>query len=76
MPKTLTATDLTIEELTMQTDESGTVVGLEATVNVAYSGTRAREQFDLWAEFTTTQRNSFQGMYDKLTQRIQSTYFS
>lgn len=76
MPKSLTATDLTIEGLSIQTNEAGAVRSVSATVNVAYGETRVREEFDLWAELTATQRNSFQTLYDKLTQRLQTTYLA
>ena len=76
MPKSLTATDLTIEGLSIQTDEAGAVTRLTATVNVAYGETRAREEFDLWAELTATQRSNFQALYDRLTQRLQTTYLA
>ena len=76
MPKNLIAADLTVEELSIQSDGSGKVTGLTATVNVAYGEARIREQFDLWAELSTSQRTSFQGMYNKLTQRLQATYIA
>lgn len=76
MPKSLTATGLTIEGLSIQTDDTGAVRSVSATVNVAYGETRVREEFDLWAELTATQRNSFQTLYDKLTQRLQTTYLA
>ena len=76
MPKSLTATDLTIEGLSIQTDEAGAIAGLTATVNVSYGGTRSREEFDLWAELTVSQRTAFQGLYDRLTQRLQTTYLA
>ena len=47
-----------------------------ATVNVAYGGTKVREEFDLWAELTATQRTSFQAMYDRLAQRLQTVYLA
>ena len=69
MPKTLAATDLTIEGLHTQTDETGAINGLTATVNVAYGESRAREEFDLWAELTATQKSNFQAVYDRLNLR-------
>ena len=41
MPKNLIATDLAVEALRIRTDEAGAVTGLTATINVAYSDTRA-----------------------------------
>ena len=76
MPKTIAATDLTVEGLRVQTDEAGTVNGLAATVNVAYGGSRAREEFDLWAELTATQKSNFQAVYDRLSQRLQAAYLA
>ena len=76
MPKNLIAADLTVEELSIQTGGSGNVTGLTATVNIDYGETRVREQFDLWAELSASQRTSFQGVYDKLTQRLQTTYIA
>ena len=76
MPKSLTATDLTIEGLSIKSDEAGTVHGLAATVNIAYGETRAREQFDLWAELTATQKSNFQAVYDRLSQRLQAAYLA
>ncbi len=76
MPKSIIATELAVEALSIRSDAGGTVTGLIATVNVDYGGTRAREEFDLWAELTATQRTSFQGMYDKLTQRLQAAYIA
>ena len=76
MPKTLTATNLAVEGLSIDVDGSGAVTGLTATVNVGYGDARAREQFDLWAEFTATQRSAFQAMYTKLTQRLQAVYLA
>ncbi len=76
MPKSLTATDLTVEGLTIQSDETGTINGLTANVNVAYGETRAREEFDLWGELTASQRTAFQGVYNRLTQRLQAVYLA
>lgn len=76
MPRSLTATDLTIEGLSIQTDTAGAVTGLTTTVNVTYGASRVREKFDLWAELTATQRNNFQTLYDRLTQRLQATYLA
>ena len=76
MPKSITATDVTIENLTVQADENGAVTGLTANANVAYGETRVREQFDLWAELTATQRTALQGVYDRLTQRLQEAYLA
>ena len=76
MPKNITATDLTVEGLSVQTDETDAVVGLNATVNVAYGETRVREEFDLWTELTGAQRSNFQDIYDTLAQRSQATYLA
>ena len=76
MPKSITTTDVVIESLSVQADETGTVTGLTATVNVAYGETRVREHFDLWAELTASQRTGFQGMYDRLAQRLQAVYLA
>lgn len=76
MPKNLIATDLAVEALRIQTDEAGAVTGLTATVNVAYSDTRAREEFDLWAVLTATQRSNFQKLHDVLGQSLQDTYLA
>ena len=76
MPKSVTATDLAVEGLSILADETGAVTGLTATVNVAYGDTRAREQFDLWAELTASQRTAFQGLYNRLTQRLQESYLA
>ncbi len=76
MPKNLIATDLAVEALRIQTDEAGAVTALIATVNVAYSDTRAREEFDLWAVLTTTQRSNFQKVHDVLGQSLQDTYLA
>ena len=74
MPKSLTATGLNLENLNVQTDESGTVIGLNAGINIDYGETSSREQFDLWAVLTTIQRSNFQTLYDVLTQSLQDTY--
>ena len=76
MPKNITATDLTVETMHIQTDTTGAVTSLSATVNVAYGEARVREEFDLWAELTATQRNNFQAVYDRLTQRLQTAYLA
>ena len=76
MPKTITATNLTVEGLRIQTDAPGTVTGLVATVNVAYGESRAREEFDLWAELTATQKSNLQAVYDRLSQRLQTAYLA
>lgn len=76
MPKNLIATDLAVEALRIQTDEAGAVTGLTATVNVAYNNTRAREEFDLWAVLTATQRSNFQKLHDVLSQSLQNTYLA
>ena len=55
---------------------SGTVTRLTATVNVAYGKTGVREEYDLWAELTASQRTAFQALYDRLTQRLQATYLA
>ncbi len=76
MPKSLVATDLAVEGLGIQTDETGNVTGLAATVNIAYGETRVREQFDLWSELAAGQRTAFQALYDRLTQRLQTAYLA
>ena len=76
MPKSIIATDLTVESLSMQTDEAGTLVGLTAHVNVAYGEARVREQFDIWAVLTESQRADFQTVYDTLKQSLQQTYLA
>ena len=76
MPKNLIATDLAVEALRIQTDEAGAVTALTATVNVAYSDTRAREEFDLWPVLTATQRSNFQKIHDVLSQSLQDTYLA
>ena len=76
MPKSPSATDLAIEGLSVQTDGAGAATGLTAGVNVAYGQSMVREQFDLWAELTASQRTSFQAVYDRLTQQLQTTYLA
>ncbi len=76
MPKSITATDLTVESLSMQTDEASTLVGLTAHVNVAYGEARVREQFDIWSILTDSQRTYFQAVYDTLRQQLQATYLA
>lgn len=76
MPKSLLATDLAIEGLSMQTDRAGAVTGLTAGVNVSYGDARVREQFDLWAELSENHRVAFQRLYDKLAQRLQAVYLA
>ena len=75
MPKSITATDLVVESLSMQTDEA-TLVGLTAHVNVAYGEARVREQFDIWSVLTDSQRAYFQAVYDTLRQQLQATYLA
>ncbi len=76
MPKSITATDLSVEVLGILVDDAGAVTALTATVNVDYDGARVREEFDLWAELTASQRTTFQAMYNKLTQRLQAAYLA
>ncbi|MFH1140250.1 MAG: hypothetical protein V1724_00955 [Chloroflexota bacterium] len=76
MPKSIIATDLVVESLSMQTDEASTLVGLMAHVNVAYGEARVREQFDIWSLLTDSQRAYFQAVYDTLRQQLQATYLA
>ncbi len=76
MPKSLTATGLRLENLNVQTDESGAVIGLNAGINIDYGTTSSRERFDLWAVLTTTQRSNFQKLHDVLSQSLQDTYLA
>ncbi|MEK7778296.1 MAG: hypothetical protein AAB303_06705 [Chloroflexota bacterium] len=76
MPKSIIATDLTVESLSMQTDEASTLVGLTAHVNVAYGEARVREQFDIWLGLTNSQRAYFQEVYNTLRQQLQATYLA
>ncbi len=76
MPKSITATDIVVESLSMQTDEASTLVGLTAHVNVAYGEARVREQFDIWSILTDSQRAYFQAVYDTLRQQLQATYLA
>ena len=76
MPKNLTARGLVLENLNVQTDESDAVIGLNAGININYGETSLREQFDLWAVLTSTQRSNFQEIHNALTQLLQSTYIS
>lgn len=76
MPKSMTATALTLESLGIQTDEASTLIGLTAYVNVAYGDTSVREQFDLWPILTDSQRAYFQEVYNTLRQQLQSAYLA
>ena len=76
MPKNITATEVQVEGLGVQADDQGAIIGLTAMVNVGYGETRVREEFDLWAELTESQRTAFQGLYSKLTQQLQATYLA
>ena len=76
MPKSITATDLTVESLGIQADEAGILVGLTAHVNVAYGEARVREQFDIWSVLTNSQRAYFQEVFNTLRQQLQSTYLA
>lgn len=77
MPKSITATDLIVESLSMQTDPDGSgLVGLTAHVNVAYGEARVREQFDIWSVLTDSQRAYFQAVYDTLRQQLEATYLA
>lgn len=76
MPKSITATDIVVESLSVQADEGGMVTGLVANINVAFGDTRTREQFDLWAELTESQRTAFEDVHATLIQRLQQTYLA
>ena len=52
------------------------IARLSAFVNVDYGEARTREQFDLWAELTASQRTAFQELYDRLTQQLEATYLA
>ena len=74
MPKSLTATGLRLENLNVAEDGTGTVTGLNASVNIDYGLTSSREQFDVWVNLTATQRSNFQTLYNVLTQSLQDAY--
>ncbi len=76
MPKSITATAITVESLGIQADEAGTLVGLTAFVNVAYGETRVREQFDIWAVLADSQRAYFQEVYSTLRLQLQAAYLA
>lgn len=76
MPKSITATDIVVESLSVQADDGGTVTGLVANINVAFGDTRTREQFDLWAELTAAQRGAFDQIYQTLSDRLLAAYLS
>jgi len=75
MPKSLMATGLQIEGLSIQTDETDLVCGLTTKVNVAYGETQVREDYDIWADMSATKRDQFQSLYTLLVQRLNTVYF-
>lgn len=76
MPKSIVATDIDVESLSLQANETGAVTRLIAYVIVAYGDARVRESFDLWANLTPAQRANFQAIYDTLDQQLQASYFA
>ena len=76
MPKSITATGLNLESVLVGMDQSGVVNGLTAVLNVAYGDSRVREQYDLWAELSASQKAAVQGVYDTLIQQAQAAYLA
>ena len=74
MPKRLTAINVEVEGLSIQTDAQGTVDGLIANVKVSYGQEKLREEFDLWGELNSTHRTAVISMYDRLNQLLQAEY--
>ncbi len=74
MPKSIVATDIDVESLSVKVDGASTVTGLIAYLNVAYGDAKVREQFDLWTQLNLAQRADIQAIYDTLKQQLQATY--
>ena len=74
MPKRLTAINIEVEGLSIQTDDQGTVDGLIANVKVSYGQEKLREEFDLWGGLNSTQRTAVVSMCARLNQLLQAEY--
>lgn len=76
MPKSITATGIALESVLIGRDEVGAVNGLTALLNVGYGDSHVREEYDLWAELSASQRSAVQDLYDTLVQRAQVAYLA
>ncbi|GEM_PF-3461085 len=76
MPKSITATSISLESIRVERDEADAVQGLTAVLNVAYGESRVREEYDLWAVLSSSQQTAVQGLYDTLLQTAQSAYLA
>lgn len=74
MAKTITATDLTVETLTIKTDDHGNMIGLETQLNVTYGDTRIREQVDIWPMLNVEQQAYLQHLQATIIQNLRTAY--
>ena len=76
MPKSITATSISLETIWVERDEVDVVQGLTAVLNVAYGESRVREEYDLWSVLSSSQKTAVQSLYYTLLQTAQAAYLA
>ena len=73
MARTAVTSDAHVEHVHPVTD-AGKVTGLVATVNYALGETRVREDIDVWASLTATQKTNAQALYVSVVAAVKAEF--
>jgi hypothetical protein len=76
MPKSIIATRITVESIRMEKAPDGAINGLTALLNVGYGNNPVREEYNLWAGLSASQRAAVQDLYNTLVQQAQGAYLA